>query len=73
MFRYRRKREIKLPREIARWLRGIEFILLGVVLLVVVAILSSRVPRIGWLLLVIIGLPAVYYIMRGAKELGVEL
>jgi uncharacterized membrane protein YdbT with pleckstrin-like domain len=72
MSRYRRKRGIKLPREIARWLRGFGFILLGVVLLVV-AILSSWVPRIGWLLLVVIGLIAGYYILEGAKELGVEL
>jgi hypothetical protein len=70
--RYRRKRGIKLPREIVRWLRGFGFILFGVVLLVV-AILFSWVPRIGWLLLVITGLIAGFCIVWGAKELGVEL
>jgi hypothetical protein len=42
MFRYRRKRGIKLPREIARWLRGFGFILLGVVLLVVAREIAKK-------------------------------
>jgi hypothetical protein len=73
MSRYRRKRGIKLPRKIARWLRGFGFILLGVVLLVVASYLFSWIPGSGWLLLVITGLLAGYCIMMGAKELGVEL
>ena len=69
-------RGVRLPRGLRRWLLGILFIVLGVLLFPAAGLITPLIPLcpvVGWILFAAALFLALCCIWKGMKELGVKL